>query len=75
MASLTSLGLARNCIDESTAALLMRQIGTLSTLQRLDLSGNQLHVAGATALATHLSRLSLLTYLNIVKMRYVQLEH
>lgn len=65
MASLTSLGLARNCIDESTAALLMRQIATLSALQFLDMSGNRLHVAGATALAACLSRLTMLTCLNI----------
>jgi Ran GTPase-activating protein (RanGAP) involved in mRNA processing and transport len=65
MSNLTSLGLARNCIDESTAALLMRQIATLSALQFLDLSGNQLHVAGATALASCLSRLTMITFLNI----------
>lgn len=65
MANLTSLGLARNCIDESTAALLMRQIGTLSALQCLDMSGNRLHVAGATALGACISRLTQLTFLNI----------
>ena len=65
LANLTSLGLARNSIDESTAALLMRQISTLSALQYLDMSGNRLHVAGATALAACLSRLTELTFLNI----------
>lgn len=65
MANLTSLGLARNCIDESTTALLMRQIATLSALQYLDMSGNRLHVAGTIALAANLSRLTMLTFLNI----------